>query len=111
MLQLPVLIEPLPEGKGFVARLGDPFNLSATAATEAEALLSLQEAYERKLAQGARVAALPARVPLFPPSTGYLPDDDLTREWLDAVEEYRKACDAADRERILGESPDEKAAS
>jgi hypothetical protein len=29
---------------------------------------------------------------------GWLPDDELTREWLKYVEEYRSACDAADRE-------------
>jgi hypothetical protein len=29
---------------------------------------------------------------------GWLPDDELTREWLKYVEEHRSACDAADRE-------------
>lgn len=29
---------------------------------------------------------------------GWLPDDDLTRRWLQYVEEYRAECDAADRE-------------
>jgi hypothetical protein len=29
---------------------------------------------------------------------GWLPDDELTREWLQYVEEYRSECDAADRE-------------
>ncbi len=47
--------------------------------------------------------------PLSPP--GCLPDDDLTREWLLAVEAYRRECEAADRHRILGEPPDTKGAS
>jgi len=34
---------------------------------------------------------------------GWLPDDELTREWLKYIEEYRAACDAADRE----ESPND----
>lgn len=41
-------------------------------------------------------------------ATIWLPDDDLTCEWLEAVEEYRRACDAADRRRIIGESKDEE---
>ncbi len=31
-MQLPVLVEPLPDRHGFRARLGEPFNLSAEAA-------------------------------------------------------------------------------
>jgi hypothetical protein len=111
MMQLPVLIEPAPQGMGFIARLGDPFNLSATADTAAEAFVLLQEAFKQRLAQGAQVAALLAPMPLIPSGAGWLPDDDLTREWRQHIEEYRKACDAADRKRILGESPDEKVAS
>ena len=37
---------------------------------------------------------------------GWLPDDELTREWLKYVEEYRSACDAVDRE----ESPNNEVA-
>lgn len=41
-------------------------------------------------------------------ATIWLPDDDLTRQWLEAVEEYRRECDVADRRRIIGESKDEE---
>jgi len=44
-------------------------------------------------------------------AAGWLPDDELTKEWQQAVEEYRRECDEADRRRILGESAEEKAAS
>jgi hypothetical protein len=41
---------------------------------------------------------------------GWLPDDELTREWLRLVEQYRAQCDAADRRRLTedatsGEAP------
>ena len=45
------------------------------------------------------------------PTAGWLPDDDLTREWREAIDAYRKECDAADRARILGELPDDRVAS
>jgi predicted RNase H-like HicB family nuclease len=111
-MHLPVLIEPLPDGAGFIAKLGDPFNLSTTAETAAEAFVSLQAAFKRRLEEGAQVVALLAPAPsVFPPSSGWLPDDDLTREWLGHVEAYREECDAAERRRILGEPPDAKEAS
>jgi hypothetical protein len=33
---------------------------------------------------------------------GWLPDDELTREWLKYLEEYRSACDTTDREESPG---------
>lgn len=35
----------------------------------------------------------------------WLPDDELTKEWQQAVEDYRRECDEADRQRILGDLP------
>ena len=45
------------------------------------------------------------------PPGGWLPDDELTREWLQAIQDYRDQCDKADRERILNDSDEGKAAS
>ena len=110
MMQLPVLIEPLLEGKGFVARLGDPFNLSETAGTAAEAFVQLQAAWKRRLDGGTQVAALLAPVPsLFPPSAGWLPEDELTREWRDNVKAIRRERDEADRLEDEGPSDDKVA--
>jgi hypothetical protein len=87
--------------------MGEPFNLSAQAGTPEEALQSLEAEFHRRLGEGARVAALS----VAPAPPGWLPDDDLTREWRDAVEMYRQECDAADRRRILGEQTDEEGMS
>lgn len=32
---------------------------------------------------------------------GWLPDDELTHDWLRFVEQFRSECDAADRRRLL----------
>ena len=40
---------------------------------------------------------------------GWLPDDELTREWLKEVQTYRAECDAADRARLDPAPPEEPA--
>jgi hypothetical protein len=34
---------------------------------------------------------------------GWLPDDELTRDWLQLMQQYRSECDASDRRRILND--------
>jgi hypothetical protein len=34
---------------------------------------------------------------------GWLADDELTRDWLQLVQEYRSECDASDRRRLLND--------
>lgn len=34
------------------------------------------------------------------PEPGWLPDDELTREWLQEIRAYREKCDAEDRARL-----------
>jgi hypothetical protein len=107
-IQLPVLVEALVDRPGYAARLGEPFNLTVEAGSLDDALRQLSQAVQQRLQAGARLMplALPAKFPNPAPS-GWLPDDDLTREWQEAVEQYRRDCDAADRRRILGDSEDE----
>jgi hypothetical protein len=38
----------------------------------------------------------------------WLPDDELTREWLRQVQQYREECDEADRPRLLGDAGEQK---
>jgi hypothetical protein len=107
-MQVPVLVEALVDRPGYVARLGEPFNLSAEADSPEGALRQLSKAVQQRLQAGAQVLplALPMKFPTLS-HAGWLPDDDLTREWREAVEEYRRECDAEDRRRILGESKNE----
>jgi hypothetical protein len=111
MIRLPVFVEPLSDRPGYVARLGAPSDLSAEAATPEEAVRQLTGALHRLLDAGARVFSIPLPLSPAPGGGGWLPDDDLTREWLQAIQEYRQECDEADRRRILGEAEGGKAAS
>lgn len=111
-MQVPVLLEALKNRPGYQVRLGEPFNLSVEAESPEEALLQMSRAVQERLQAGAKI--LPLILPLkFPAPTraGWLSEDDLTREWREAVEEYRRECDTADRRRILGDSEDAKFSS
>jgi predicted RNase H-like HicB family nuclease len=108
-MEIPVIIEPLPNQGGFTARLGPPFDLTAQAATAEEARLQVTALLQHRLEQGLEVRAIYVPVEAKPMArTGWLPDDELTQEWLQHVQDYRAECDAADRRRILGEVESEE---
>ena len=96
-MQIPVLVEPAAGG-GFVARAGSPFGWSAEGATADEAVAKLRAEAARHAANGTRVTAIewPAPAGEHPLAkwAGTLPDDELTRMWREAVEEYRREIDA-----------------
>src|SRR4051812_48395510 len=97
-MEIPVVIEPLPDPSGFTAQLAGPFQLSAAGATAEEAHRQLAALLQRRLQQGMELRTL--TVPAAgsgPAQSGWLPDDELTRDWLREVEQYRAECDAADR--------------
>ena len=110
-MELPVIIEPLPDRSGFAAHLALPGPLSVVAATAEEAHRQLAALVQRRLQQGMEIRTL--TVPSAAPSRsegGWLPDDEITRDWLHGVAQYRAECDAADRGR-LGDAPDEEETS
>ena len=100
-MEIPVVIEPLPDRSGFAAHLAAPLQLSAAAATAEEAQRQLVALLQRRLQEGMEIRAL--TIPVLPAGGAqgsWLPDDELTRDWLQLVEQYRAECDAADRERL-----------
>jgi hypothetical protein len=100
-VELSVVIEPLPDRSGFTAHLAAPFALSVTAPTAEAAHRQLAALLQRRLQQGIELRTL--TVPVSGTERlqgGWLPDDELTRDWLRLVAEYRAECDAADRERL-----------
>src|SRR4051794_40101253 len=94
-MQIPILIEPLPDGRGFRAKTGDPLGLAAEGPTKAEAVRQLKELANGRLAGGAEVVSmeLAAGTP-WADFAGFLPDDELTRQWMDALQENRRKANA-----------------
>jgi hypothetical protein len=110
-MQLPVVIERLPDGLGFTARLVAPLQISAQAGTAEEAERQLAALLQERLREGIELRALTVPLATVPGSEpGWLPDDDLTREWRQEVETYRAECDAADRARLDPAPPRESPA-
>lgn len=92
-MELPILIERVPDGGGYIARLGEPFNLTAETATADEAQGRLTDALRRRLQQGAELRSISLRP--AGPDGAWLPQDELTQEWLQAVQQFRDECDEA----------------
>jgi hypothetical protein len=111
-VELPVVIEPSPDRSAFTARLAAPFHLAASAATAEEAHRQLAALLQHRLQEGMQLRTL--SIPVGPTggvAAGWLPDDELTRDWLLLVEQYRTECDTADRERLENGPAHEDSAS
>jgi hypothetical protein len=82
-----ILVEPSPNG--FSAATGGPLDLSAEAASVAEAIKALYEKFTRRLERGAILIEDPVQsarqaIPVLP-----LSENPLFDTWLAAVETYR----------------------
>src|SRR5258705_4863121 len=96
-MQLPVIIEPLPNQGGFTARFAGPIGITAEGPTADEAHHRLEMLLKERVQQGAQIRSV---IVHGTGESGWLPDDELTREWLQHVEQYRAECDAADRAQL-----------
>lgn len=95
-MQILVVVEPLPNGRGFRARASELLDLSAEGPTKAAAIQELQKAAQGRLAGEAEV--VPMELATGNPwndLAGFLPDDELTRQWLDALQENRRKANEA----------------
>ncbi len=91
-MHIPVLVEYLPE-KGYRARAGDPFCLTAEGKTQPEALDKLRKLIEERKQAGAWIVHLDIGNIDNPvmQSCGTLdPDDPLVKEWKQIMEENRQ---------------------
>lgn len=132
-MKVPILIGPTEEG-GFRACAGEPFNVSAEGQTEDSAAQQLTNLLRQRLQNGARLGvvdlgALPQEQLQFDPlpdddwffqsmrdaiaenrqkedeiEPGWLPNDELTQDWIKSVHDYRSECDADDQRRLLNGS-------
>lgn len=93
-MQIPVLIEPVGEG-GFRATSGWPFPVTAEGPTRDEALQGLREQLAARMVPGAEMVWLDAPSVEHPLAkyAGWLKDDPLFDEWVEAMAEYRRSVD------------------
>ena len=95
--EIAIIVEP-HEG-GYRARVRHPAAVEVTGTSRFDAVQAMETAL--------RAAGVPDPFVLLPlevtpdkpwiASAGWLPDDELTDQWLDAIAEYRRQCDAADK--------------
>lgn len=94
-MQLPVLFEPIA-GRGFRARIGEPFRLSVEAPTKDEARRQLSDLVSEQIRGGAEVELLDVPTNGAAPArrgAGILKDNPLFDEWQQAIAENRKLID------------------
>lgn len=98
-MEIVVVIEQIDGG--YRARCRHPFEAEATGASRYDARLALEAILAQSVAGPFTV--LPLEVTPDKPwiaSAGSIPDDAVTEEWLDAVAEYRRQCDAIDQQSL-----------
>ena len=102
-MEIAVTLEPVAEG-GYRARCGDPIPLVATGPTREAALAELQQMLDDRAGRK-ELVFLQLRVPgIVLPSKPIWPDDEITRDWLEGIAEYRRSVDEADRQWLEEES-------
>jgi hypothetical protein len=86
-MTISILVEP--SQVGFRAKTGGPLELSAEAASAAEAVSALQDMIAVRLERGAILIDHPVHPPRPPIPVLSLSENPLFDAWLEAVETYR----------------------
>ena len=94
-MTISILVEP--DQLGFRATTGGPLNLSAEAASAAEALTALQAQIDSRFERGAILVHHPVPAPQSPIPLIPLAENPLFDAWLEAIEKYREEKEAQDR--------------
>ena len=98
-MELPVLIEPTPDGR-YRARSGEPLVLTAEGATMHDALQGLRKRINERLEAGASLVSM--TIPVMDSENpwirgaGMFKDNPLFEEWVEAMQENRRARDLED---------------
>jgi predicted RNase H-like HicB family nuclease len=90
-VEIPVLLEPLPDG-GFRAKSGEPLDLAANGATPETALSNLRTLIDTRIAAGTRLTAIeiPDAEMGRHRGAGIYEDEPLFDLWLAEIEAYRQ---------------------
>jgi hypothetical protein len=94
-IEIVAIVEPW--GVGYRARCRHPVSAEATGASRLDAVLGLESVLRGQIPDPFTILSLEV-TPDKPwiATAGSVPDDALTDEWLAAIEQYRRECDAAD---------------
>lgn len=95
-MDIVAVVEPF--GDGYKARCRHPVEAEATGTSRYDARQALEAALAGRVP--GPFTLLPLEVTPDKPwiaAAGWLPDDDLTRQYLDAVADYRRQQDAQDQ--------------
>jgi hypothetical protein len=98
-MEIAVIIEP--HDGGYRARCRHPVEAEAFGYSRYDARCTLEALLASHIA--GPFTTLPLEVTPQQPwiaSAGSIPDDAVTEEWLDAVAEYRRQCDAAGKQPL-----------
>ncbi|MDP6117556.1 MAG: hypothetical protein QF437_05645 [Planctomycetota bacterium] len=90
-MRIPILVEPTAHNR-FRATGCEPFADSVEADTPEAALEQMQEMIDRRISEGARIAAveLPDGANAWTEGAGMFRDDPLFDEWQQAIADYRR---------------------
>lgn len=94
-MTISILVEP--SQVGFRAITGGPLDLSAEAASAAEALAALRAKIDSRFQHGAILVHHPVLAPQSPVSLLPLAENPLLDAWLESVEKYREEKELQDR--------------
>jgi hypothetical protein len=97
VMQISVIVMPLPSGTGYKARIGEPWNVATEARDADTAFALLSDQLRPRLALGDELVRVdvPLYDRLFDVIGGLDPNSPFWTEWAAAVEEYRRELDAA----------------
>lgn len=85
-MEVDVLVEPIA-GDRFRARTGEPFAVTAEGGTDDEAVSRVRAAVAERIRDGAKLVRIHIGIP---GPANPLPDDDLTREWIEELKRIRR---------------------
>ena len=103
-MQIPVLIEPLPDGRGFRARAGEPFRIAVEAPDRERAVDEVRQQAASQVASGVVVLVeVPQSNPMLRMIGTLDMSDPRAQEWWSYLEAFRRECDNV---TFPGEGPD-----
>jgi hypothetical protein len=97
LMDIPILVEKVTDRNCYRARAGEPFAIEAEGVSVHDALENVENAIRRKLQDGAMIFHFELKLtPSLLRGAGIWPNDEITRNWLEGIEEYRRQMDDRD---------------